>query len=100
MPRITIEDKRQLTNNVSEVITKTFDLPEQIICKGKTLNYDSILGVYTNDDAGISVSPEDYLKQELKINFLSKSDEEEYLKSIYRYYGWKGDSVIDDELAK
>ena len=64
MPKITIEKQIKITENVSEIRTSTYSIPQNIVVDGKTLYYDNYHKAYVGRDNS-SISAEDYLKCEI-----------------------------------
>ena len=61
MPRISVEKKIPIKNNIFEIKTMTYELPENIVYKGKYMSYDNYHKEYT-DRKDFSISVLDYLK--------------------------------------
>lgn len=77
MPRISVEKKIPINNNIFEIKTMTYELPENIIYKGKYLSYDNYHKEYT-DRKDFSISALDYLKIALNSNHNQTKDEDDF----------------------
>lgn len=128
MPKFTVEVKNKLSEYITEVTTKTYSLPNQILYKGKMLQYDSFNDVFENNECGLRVSPSEYIKMELegnkqnsliddiadkvlealtkKYKAIKESQDEENRLEIYNYYSGANSNnkpksnLKDDSLEK
>ena len=64
MPRITLERKVKVGNNIYKIKTETYELPEQILYMGQLLSYDSYHKEYSNSN--FSIPAKYYLEIMLK----------------------------------
>lgn len=76
MPRITLEKKMPIRNNIFEIKTYIYDLPENIVYKGRYLSYDNYHKEYT-DRKDFAIRAVDYLNEMLKIDTKKKESDEE-----------------------
>ena len=77
MPRISVEKKIPIKNNIFEIKTMTYELPENIVYKGKYLSYDNYHIEYT-DRKDFSISVLDYLKIVLNSSNNQNNDEDDF----------------------
>ena len=66
MPRITIETLGNSSNRVTEIIEKSYDIPDYIVCPvcNRVCNYSNYQGAYTCD-CGFYKKGEQFIKEEL-----------------------------------
>ncbi|MBP3345340.1 MAG: hypothetical protein J6K97_03970, partial [Clostridia bacterium] len=62
MPRIKLERKRLIGNNIYEVKEVIYEVPEHIMFKGEYLSYDSYHQEYQNLRGDLSLSAKEYIK--------------------------------------
>ena len=66
MPRITIEEKVEISPNVNEVKSTIYDLKDTIVYNGVVMSYDSYHQCYMSADAKTYITPIAYIKHQLK----------------------------------
>lgn len=66
MPRITIENKKEIGGGVSEIVPVTYELPEKIVVGGEMLYWDPYHAGYWLRSNEEFISGKDYLKEVLE----------------------------------
>lgn len=77
MPRITLEERKEVASGIFQIKEKVYEMPEHIVYKGQYLTYDSHSGDYTHGASNISIAAVDYLSLKLKEAKHKKDKEQE-----------------------
>jgi len=64
MPIYSIDTKVQITENIVEIKTNTYELPDRLNYQGVDYVYDGSFGVYRSADDSI-IKPMEYIRAEL-----------------------------------
>lgn len=75
MPRITIEEKLPIDDDLSEIKETTYDLPEKILVDGELMSYDSYHKSYVGHQDS-SITAIDYIKMKLNKKKTNENIEE------------------------
>ena len=76
MPRVTMEKLVEVSKDVYEVVTKTYEIPHKILVDNDILYYNVYTGSYEPINLGASILATDYIKNAIN-NAASKDEQEE-----------------------
>ena len=75
MPRVTMEKLVEVSKDVYEVVTKTYEIPHKVLVDNDVLFYNAYTGSYNSINSNASILVTDYVKN--AINNAAKNEQEE-----------------------